>query len=150
MAVVKTKLEDIAKQRISARHAWLELLGNLVTTVKGWAEAMGWATKLTEKKMDDHEIGNYKAPALLLQMEAARLFLEPITRAAPGAEGLVDLYRMPAYDDIASLYFYANRWNMHYMSPGALAIDNIREAEAKPLTKDTFKAVLNEMSNDAG
>ena len=62
-ATVKTKLEHIAKQRVSARHAWLELLRKLVTTVKTWAEELGWATKLTEKKMDEEEIGNYKAPA---------------------------------------------------------------------------------------
>jgi hypothetical protein len=147
---VKTKLEGIARQRVSARRAWLGLLGKLVTTVKEWAEASGWATKLTEKKMDDREIGNYKAPALLLQNGAARLFLEPITRAAPGAEGLVDLYRMPAYDDIASLYYYANRWHIHYMPPGALAVNNIREAEARPLTKDALQIVLDEMSEDAG
>ena len=57
---------------------------------------------------------------------------------------------MPAYDDIASLYYYANRWNIHYIPPGAPVIDNIREAEAKPLTKDSVKAILDEMSKDAG
>ena len=82
-------------------------------------------------------------------MEAARLFLEPITRAALEAEGVSrSLPHTGLRRHRESLLH--SRWNGHYMSPGALAIDNIREAEAKPLTKDTFKAVLNEMSNDAG
>jgi len=146
----KAKLEAIAKKRASDRHAWLDLLGNLVTTVQGWAEKLGWVTKRTDKKMEDYEIGNYKAPALLLQRAASRLFLEPVTRAAPGAEGLVDLYRMPAYDDIASLYYYNKRWNVHYLPPGEPAVDNIRDAEAKPLTKEALKTILDEMSDDAG
>jgi hypothetical protein len=147
---VKNKLQRIATQRVSWRQAWLEHLRKLVEAVKEWAEVLGWATKLTEKKMEDHEVGNYKAPALVLQKEAARLFLEPITRAAPGAEGLVDLYRMPAYDDIASLYYYAHHWNIHYMPPDGPVVGNIREAEAKELTQETLKAILDEMSKDAG
>ena len=57
---------------------------------------------------------------------------------------------MPAYDDIASLYYYANHWNIHYIHPGAAAVGDIREAEAKPLKKDSLKAILDEMSQDAG
>ncbi|MBX7105118.1 MAG: hypothetical protein K1X57_13615 [Gemmataceae bacterium] len=149
-ASVRKKLEEIAKKRVSARHGWLAQLSELVRKVKGWADSLGWNTRLTEKKMEDHEVGNYKAPALLLQDDAVRLFLEPISRAAPGAEGVVDLYRMPAYDDIASLYYYANRWNVHYMATGARAVGNIRETEAKPLTEATLKKLLEEMKKDAG
>ncbi len=48
-----------------------------------------------------------KRPALLMQEgPSAGLILEPIARSAPGADGVVDLYLLPAYDDIASLYFY--------------------------------------------
>ena len=45
------------------RHAWLELLGNLVTTVQGGRKR--WDGRRSSlKKMDDHEIGNYKAYGL--------------------------------------------------------------------------------------
>ena len=105
-------------QRVTARHEWLEKLRKLVATVKGWADELDWATKAVDKKMEDAEIGNYKAPGLLLQQETVRLFLEPVARAAPGTEGVVDLYLMPSYDDIASLYYYNNRWNVHYVFAG--------------------------------
>ena len=51
-------------------------------TVKAWADQLDWATKVVDKKMEDAEIGNYKAPGLLLQKEAVRLFLEPVAGAA--------------------------------------------------------------------
>ncbi len=143
-------MEGIAQQRVTARYEWLEKLNKLVATVKGWADELDWATRVVEKKMEDAEIGNYKAPGLLLQQETVRLFLEPVARAAPGTEGVVDLYLMPSYDDIASLYFYNNRWNVHYMFEGARTVGNILEAEAKPLTKATLRKVFDEMKAHAG
>jgi hypothetical protein len=99
--------------------------------------------------MEDSEIGTYKAPALLLQKDLVRILLEPIARSAPGTEGVVDLYLMPAYDDIASLYFYDGDWQLHYMSPTSPTVSTIRDAEHRPLTKDTLRSVLDEMSNNA-
>jgi hypothetical protein len=54
--------------------------------------------------MDDAEASTYHAPALLLQQETVRILLGPLARSAPGADGVVDLYLLLAYDDIASLY----------------------------------------------
>ncbi len=142
-------LERIARQRVTARHEWLEKLRKLVATVKGWGEELDWATRTVDKKMEDAEIGNYKAPGLLLQHETVRLFLEPVARIAPGTEGVVDLYLMPSYDDIASLYYYNNRWNVHYVFEGAPTVGNIRAAEAKPLTKATLRKVFDEMKAHA-
>jgi len=146
----REELEGIARQRVTARHEWLERIRKLVATVKGWAYELDWATRVVDKKMEDAEIGNYKAPGLLLQQETVRLFLEPVARAAPGTEGVVDLYLMPSYDDIASLYFYNNRWNVHYMFEGARTVGNILEGEAKPLTKATLRKVFDEMKAHAG
>ena len=143
-------MEEIARHRVTARHEWLEKLRRLVTTVKGWAEELDWATKTVEKKMEDAEIGNYKAPGLLLQHETVRLFLEPVARTAPGADGVVDLYLMPSYDDIASLYYYNDRWNVHYLFGETPTVGNLREAEARPLTKATLRKVFSEMKAHAG
>ena len=102
-----------------------------------------------EKKMEDSQLGTYKAPALLLQKETVRVLLEPIAHSAPGVEGIVDLYLMPAYDDIASLYYYDGRWNLHYIFPGTASVANRRETPATPLSKETLREVLEEMKQHA-
>ena len=63
----------------------------------------------------------------------------------PGAEGLVDLYLMPAYDDIASLYYYEGSWNLHYMPPDGPTVGDIREAPARPLSPESLGEVLKTM-----
>ena len=146
----KIELEGIAQERVDLRYEWFDRFGKLVDSVKQWATELGWSTKVIEKKMEDPAIGNYKAPALLMQEEIVRILLEPVARSGPGIEGLADLYLMPSYDDIASLYYYGDRWNVHYMFQGAPAVASIREAEAKPLTKATLRKVLDEMNTHAG
>src|SRR5438132_1559002 len=47
----REELESIARQRVTARHEWIEKLGKLVATVKGWAEELDWATRVVDKKM---------------------------------------------------------------------------------------------------
>ena len=147
---MQQELEEIARQRITSRYDWLAKLGKLVTTVSKWAEELDWATRTVDKKMEDAEIGNYRAPGLLLQQETVRLLLEPIARIAPGAEGAVDLYLMPSYDDIASLYYYSNRWNLHYVFQETPHVATPLETEGKPLTKLTLRKVLDEMRAHAG
>ncbi|MBX9583889.1 MAG: hypothetical protein K2X87_26620 [Gemmataceae bacterium] len=149
-AELRQELEKVAKGRVAARRAWLDRLAALVAEVKAWADEFGWVTKVVDKKMEDQEVGNYKAPALVAQDGPVRLFLEPVARAAPGAEGLVDLYLMPAYDDVASLYHYGGRWNVHYLFGGRPDVANIREAQAEPLTKDILRRVFDEMRSHAG
>jgi hypothetical protein len=100
--------------------------------------------------MDDSVVGNYKAPALLLQEETTRALLEPIARTTPGSEGVVDLYLMPAYDDVASLYYDGNRWNLHYVAKAGHGVANVHEAEVKTLTKASIRKVLDEMKSHAG
>src|SRR5262249_58458038 len=114
-----------------------------------WARELGWATRVIDKATEDSEIGKYKAPGLLMQEGTDRILLEPIGRSAPGTEGVVDLYLMPAYDDIASLYFYEGRWNLHYLFPGTTGVATVREAEPMPLTKESLEKVLAEMRRDA-
>jgi hypothetical protein len=138
-----------ARRRAKLVHDWLALLQRLIASVEAWALEFGWSSKRVEKPMEDSEVGQYKAPALLLQDEAARFLLEPVARAAPGAEGLVDLYLMPAYDDIASLYYYNNRWNLHYMTRLNEPIPNVRQPAVKPLTKVVFRKVIDELKEHA-
>lgn len=133
----------------SIRIDWLHRLSALIQDVQTWAEELGWTTKKIELTLSDSLLGKYKAPALLMQDDSVRILLEPIARTAPGAEGVVDLYLMPAYDDIASLYLYNNGWHVHYMFPGTPMVGTIREAVAKPLSIDTLRDVFEAMKENA-
>lgn len=124
-------------------------LAALIELVNAWVTTAGWSTRRVEKKMQDSEFGTYQAPALLMQEGTTRVILEPIARSAPGADGVVDLYLLPAYDDIASLYFYADRWNIHYPFPGDPPVSAVEEIPPRPLSEETLKAVLEEMAKNA-
>ena len=89
----------------NACDEWLRRLRDLLAQVKGWAEGSHWRTREIEKSMRDSVLGQYKAPAMLMQRDTVEVILDPVGRFAPGTDGVVDLYLLPAYDDIASLYF---------------------------------------------
>jgi hypothetical protein len=131
------------------RDEWLKVLADLTTKVKNWAEESDWSTRQIVKKMKDSRLGVYEAPALLMQKETVRVLLDPVARFAPGADGVVDLYLMPAYDDIASLYLVDGEWQLHYMFSGTPTVPAIREAKPCPLSKDAIGKVLDEMSVNA-
>ena len=123
------------------RHEWREVLEALIKKVEGWVRPE-WSTRVVEKTVQDSALGEYQVPALLMQRELLRVLLEPITRFAPGTEGVVDLYLMPAYDDIASLYRVGNDWKLHYAFRGVKVAAGIRNAEPLALTEENFPRVL--------
>jgi hypothetical protein len=132
------------------REQWLKVLADLTSNVKSWAEEFDWSTRQIAKKMKDSRLGSYDAPALLMQKETIRVLLDPVARFTPGADGVVDLYLMPAYDDIASLYLVDGEWRLHYVFPGTPpAVATIRQAESWPLSKEAIGRVLHEMSTHA-
>jgi hypothetical protein len=142
--------DEDARRRVKLLDAWLHSLRTLTSNIAKWAQDSEWVTKQIDKTMDDSEIGKYKVPVLLLQKETTRVLLEPVTRSGPKGESVVDLSVMPAYDDIASLYYYNDRWNLHYMARSQEPVGNIREAAAKQLTKASLRKVLEEMKEHAG
>lgn len=143
--VLKTSMVSVS----DSQQAWLDRLKALIQQIQDWSEDLGWSTRIIEKRMKDSAVGSYSAPALLLQEGTTRVLLEPIARSAPGAEGVVDLYLMPAYDDIASLYFSKGNWQLHYMWPGTPSVNTIRDAKPKRLSKRIFQRVLEEMKTNA-
>jgi hypothetical protein len=149
LAALREKFEQDAKERVRLLRDWLDRLSALVNDVEGWVKDLGWAVRRVEKPMEDATIGKYKAPALLMQEGVSRVLLEPIGRSAPGTEGVVDLYLMPAYDDIATLYYYDGRWNLHSASPGSAPAATVPEAASKSLSKETLQEVLEEMKQHA-
>jgi hypothetical protein len=141
----QSEMEQIARDRLASLGAWLNRVGDLVGRVEQWGKELGWATRRIDKRLNDSGVGSHKVPALLLQEETVRVLLEPVARRALGADGVVDLYLMPAYDDVASLYFREGAWHVHYVFPGAELGATIKEAESMSLSKETLAAILQEM-----
>jgi hypothetical protein len=138
-----------AAGRARLLHDWLARLSFLVRDIEGWAKELGWATRVIDKPMEDSLIGQYRAPGLLMQEGTDRVLLEPVGRSAPGTEGVVDLYRMPAYDDVATLYFYDGHWNLHSVPSGTEAVATVRETKSKPLSREALQEVLTELRQHA-
>jgi hypothetical protein len=146
----REEMEAEVAARMKDREIWIDRVTSLVSQVEQWAGEMGWSTRRLEKSLDDIRIGKHRVPALLMQQDTCRALVEPIGRSSPGAEGVVDLYLMPAYDDIASLYYYGNRWHLHYNTlRGTNAVVPVPKAEAMPLSKESLEKVLAEMRQNA-
>ena len=65
----------------------LARLGDLVGKVKSWAEQSGWKTREITKSMKDSVLGEYRAPALLMQRETVEVILNPVSRFVPVPRG---------------------------------------------------------------
>ncbi|HJT30650.1 MAG TPA: hypothetical protein VJ783_01190 [Pirellulales bacterium] len=145
----KIQMEKEAEERMRERVRWIRSVESLVDTVEDWAAELEWSTRRIEKKLDDGWIGTHRVPALLMQEDTCRVLLEPVGRSAPGVEGVVDLYLLPAYDDIATLYYYDNRWHLHHAFPDVSDAATAREAQAVALSKEALAKVLAEMRQNA-
>jgi hypothetical protein len=145
----RPEMEQEVEKRIQVRRAWVGLISELVSRVETWARELGWSTRRIEKTLDDSYIGRHRVAALLMQEELCRISLEPAGREAPGADGVVDLYLMPAYDDIASLYYYGGGWHLHYLAPEAALVASARQAAPLPVSKESLATVLEAMKRHA-
>jgi hypothetical protein len=129
---------------------WHDRLDALVNDVKGWVEKSGWRTRVISKPMKDPLLGSYRAPVLLMERDAIEVALNPVSRFVPGADGAVDLYLVPAYDDIASLYFEAGRWMIHYVfHADPMETHAVDEAEAMALSEETINRILSSIAAHA-
>ena len=133
----------------ATRDEWLRHLADLVTQVRGWAEGSHWRTRVIEKSMRDSVLGPYKAPAMLMQRDTVEVILDPVGRFAPGTDGVVNLYLLPAYDDIASLSFVGGAWKLHYAARAMTEVPRIKQAESMALDEETLNRVLNEIAAHA-
>jgi len=131
------------------RHEWVARLRALVADAEAWAARSGWRTREISRTMKDSVLGEYRAPALLMQREDVEVILNPVSRFVPGADGAVDLYRLPAYDDIASLYLSGDEWRIHHVfrrrGVGAGAL----EPEVMGWSERDFLRVLEAVAADA-
>jgi hypothetical protein len=129
---------------------WQDRLNLLVHEIKEWVERAGWRTRTIQKPTDDRTLGRHTVPVLLMEKDTVEVALNPVSPLVPGAEGAVDLYLVPAYDDIASLYYSSGHWLIHYAFPvGPRETDSVIESDAMPLSEETIIRVLNSIASHA-
>lgn len=130
------------------RSQYLKRVKALVKQVTKWAECHDWVTKPYPKKMRDVDQQIFEIPALFLQKGPTRLLLDPVAYDVPGAEGVVDLYLMPTYDDMASLYFKNGEWEIHY-EPDPIATNSVIQTKTFALSEATINLILDSIANHA-
>ena len=117
----------------AVKAEWLDRLNALVGEVEGWARASGWRTRRIAKTVNERRLGTYKVPVLLMEKDTVEVVLNPVARFVPGADGAVDLYVAPAYDDIASLYLEGDHWVVHYGErPDPMATESVVDITPRP------------------
>jgi len=126
------------------RDEFKKRVESLVERVCEWVEPHEWVTKPYPKKLRDDESQLYELPALFLQKGATRVLLDPIAYDVPGAEGVVDIYLMPTYDDMATLYFEQGAWTIHYTFPQEG--QSADTAQVLPLREETLNQVLDSIA----
>lgn len=133
----------------AVRHErFLTHLNELIYNVERWARGSDWSTRRIEKTLRE-AAGTYLAPGLLMQKEFCRVLLDPIGSSSFGDEGVVDLYRMPEYDNVARLYFSDGQWRLHFVFPGDASKSEINDGSSQPLSAILFNRVLETISRDA-
>jgi hypothetical protein len=134
------------------KREWVGRLEALVRDIRSWVEASGWKTRVYRKSMrEDPALGQYEAPRLVMERErdGVTVALDPVARYVPGADGGVDLYRMPGYDDVASLHHEGGQWVVHHARrPDPAANPPVGEGETLPYSRETILAVLDAMAGD--
>jgi hypothetical protein len=134
----------------TVKKDWLGHLERLVQDVKSWAEAAGWRTRRITKTVNERQLGKYEVPVLLMEKDTVEVVLNPVARLVPEANGAVDLYLSPAYDDIASLYFEGDHWVVHYSEPpNPFATESMVEITPRPYSEATIRAILDGMAASA-
>jgi hypothetical protein len=126
----------------------------LVSEVEGWCKAKDWPTRRIEKHIEESKIGEYVVPALLIQVDLVKLMLEPAARFVTGADGVVDLYLMPQYDDMASITRRNGVWQIRYTVTGDAVSPDLRSANPRifaedkiePFTAETLSRVVKWMT----
>jgi hypothetical protein len=131
----------------AVKSEWLDRLNTLVEEVQGWAQKAGWRTRRIDKTVKERRLGTYKAPVLLMEKDTVEVVLNPVARFVPGANGAVDLYVAPAYDDIASLYLEGDHWVLHYAyRPDPTATESVIEIAPEPYSESTIRKILDGMA----
>lgn len=121
------------------RDEWVRAVEQLVSEVESWCKANEWPTRRIDKRIEESKIGEYVVSGLLIQVDFVKLMLEPGARFVAGACGVVDLYVMPQYDDVASITLRDGVWYVRYRVTGDAISPEWRSADPPILAEEKFE-----------
>ena len=134
----------------AVRAECLDRLDALISLVKNWVEASGWRTRRVTKPVTEPGLGRHEVPLLLIERGEVGVALSPLARIDPRGDGVVDLYLMPAYDDVVSLHFEGGGWFISDAFPtDPTAPRLVIENERLSLNEGTMNRVLDAVAAHA-
>ena len=123
------------------------------TVVSQFDEALvepDWIKRRDPKRMRDEDGEVFSAPSMTLWRGPVRLLLDPNAYDIPGADGIVDLYLLPPYDPVATLYLEGENWFIHSPFPATMeTIARPQEWTRSPLNKESIRRVLEAIASHA-
>ncbi len=109
-----------------------------------------WSIRRDLKRMRDETGAAFSVLALTLIKGPVRLLLDPNGYDIPGAEGVMDLYLLPPYDPVATLFLENGEWFIHSPFPDSVdAVANPAKWTRMPLTEDSIRDVLESIAEHA-
>ena len=109
-----------------------------------------WVTRRYPKRLRDGDRSVYELPALYLQKGPVKLLLDPISYDVVGAEGVADIYLMPAYDPTVSLFFEGGQWLFYFNPMPEIKVPEPTTGnQPLPLTTETINQTLNLIADHA-
>jgi hypothetical protein len=104
-------LKVVKAVRKIMRDEWTGAAGELIEQARHWAEARNWPTSLYAKKISEDFIGTYELNRLIFAAQGAQLLLNPVGRFVSGADGMVEMAVLPAYDSV-TVVRQEGRWRI--------------------------------------
>ena len=109
-----------------------------------------WSTRGQARKLEDEKGMLFPVPSLYVWRGPTSLFLDPTGSDIPGADGVADLYLLPDYAPVATLYLDAGIWWVHSPYPTASTPEaNPMQWCRVPLSDWSIPELLEVISQDA-
>ncbi len=112
--------------------------------------AMNQLDRRDEKRMRDETGDVYSVQSLTIFLGPMRLLLDPNGYDLPGCDGAIDLYLLPPYDPVATLYLEDGKWFLH--SPDLTSQESIAHPtrwERSALTSESIASLLESIARHA-
>lgn len=103
--------------------------------------AMNQLDRRDEKRMRDETGDVYSVQSLTIFLGPMRLLLDPNGYDLPGCDGAIDLYLLPPYDPVATLYLEDGKWFLH--SPDLTSQESIAHPTSWKRSALTSESIAN-------